>query len=81
MKATRTVNAIFMGIGVLIVTSFAATYISGTHALQSNRQSNAHREVISKFDEVLSSMKDAETGVRGYLLTENASYLEPYHTA
>jgi len=28
----------------------------------------------------LMSMKDAETGQRGYLLTQNSKYLEPYHT-
>jgi CHASE3 domain sensor protein len=32
-------------------------------------------------DRVLSTLVDAETGQRGYLLTGDASYLRPYETA
>ena len=38
-------------------------------------------EVISSSNAFLSSMSDAETGQRGYLLTGNLTYLEPYHRA
>lgn len=34
--------------------------------------------VTSELDLLLSSMKDAETGVRGYMLTGDSSYLTPY---
>jgi len=37
--------------------------------------------VIAKTGEVLSTIKDAETGQRGYLLTGDPTYLEPYETA
>ncbi|MBE8989503.1 GAF domain-containing protein [Nostoc sp. LEGE 12450] len=33
---------------------------------------------INKLEELLSEMKDAETGQRGYILTGQESYLEPY---
>ncbi len=36
---------------------------------------------IQKLNTVLSTMKDAETGQRGYLLTGEARYLEPYNRA
>lgn len=35
-------------------------------------------EVITELDLVLSSAKDAETGARGFLLTNSEAYLEPY---
>jgi hypothetical protein len=35
-------------------------------------------QVINKLEELLSVMKDAETGQRGYILTGQESYLEPY---
>jgi diguanylate cyclase (GGDEF)-like protein/PAS domain S-box-containing protein len=35
-------------------------------------------EVIGKLSTLLSALKDAETGQRGYLLTGQESYLEPY---
>ncbi len=38
------------------------------------------QEVINITDNFLSSMQDSETGQRGYLLTINPSYLEPYYT-
>lgn len=38
-------------------------------------------QVIKQTEEVLSELKDAETGQRGYLLTGKQSYLEPYHRA
>lgn len=37
--------------------------------------------VIDKTTEALSIMKDAETGQRGYLLTGDTAYLEPYDAA
>jgi CheY-like chemotaxis protein/CHASE3 domain sensor protein len=38
-------------------------------------------EVLVSLDELLSTTQDAETGQRGYLLTGNDRYLEPYQTA
>lgn len=37
-------------------------------------------DVITNSERLLSSMKDAETGQRGYLLTQEVTYLEPYYT-
>ncbi|WP_274165448.1 diguanylate cyclase domain-containing protein [Enterovibrio gelatinilyticus] len=36
-------------------------------------------DVLDQTHDLLSAMKDVETGQRGYLLTSNLSYLEPYH--
>ncbi len=38
-------------------------------------------EALVHLDGLLSILKDAETGQRGYLLTSNESYLEPYNAA
>lgn len=40
---------------------------------------NHTHEVIIKTEHFLSRMQDAETGQRGFLITENDSYLEPYN--
>lgn len=47
----------------------AAALVSRTH------------EVVERADTVLSTLKDAETGQRGYLLTGDARYLAPYESA
>ena len=36
-------------------------------------------KVILATNNLLGALRNAETGQRGYLLTQNASYLEPYH--
>ena len=41
---------------------------------------NHTHEVIIETEHFLSYIQDAETGQRGYLLTEDPSYLEPYHS-
>ncbi len=38
-------------------------------------------EVLSALDDVFGYVKDAETGQRGYIITGDESYLEPYHYA
>jgi len=38
-------------------------------------------EVITALDDLMSLMKDAETGQRGFVLTGNEKYLEPYNMA
>ena len=38
-------------------------------------------EVIDRLQGVLSTLKDAETGQRGFLLTGDEGYLEPYNEA
>ena len=46
----------------------------------SERQKHTY-EVLSNIDSVLAGLVDAETGQRGYLLTGEEAYLEPYRTA
>ena len=45
---------------------------------EAERLTTAH-EIMRQLDLVLSSAKDAETGLRGYLLTRKEEYLEPYN--
>jgi signal transduction histidine kinase/CheY-like chemotaxis protein/CHASE3 domain sensor protein len=45
-------------------------------------QSEAHTyEVLATLEELMSAVRDAEVGQRGYLLTGAERYLEPYNTA
>ncbi|MCK5909068.1 MAG: response regulator [Caulobacter sp.] len=50
--------------------------------LRSNSQKIWHsHDVLMAIDDLLSTVQDTETGQRGYLLTGNDRYLEPYQAA
>lgn len=48
---------------------------------ETSNQVNHSQQILRKLETVLSSVKDAETGQRGYLLTGQPSYLEPHNLA
>ena len=63
-----------------MISALIAYSASGTR--QRAVESVAHtREVLEQLENVLSSLKDAETGQRGYLLTGETRYLRPFETA
>src|SRR6201996_140066 len=81
-----------LGLDPVVASSLAGAVlfflISGAVAyfnLQTLRDDNLRivhsHEVIIALDELLSSAQDAETGQRGFLLTNNEKYLEPYNSA
>jgi len=63
-------------VGLVIVG--AVSYDSTAKLIDSAEWVRHTHEVLNGFDEVLSRMKDAETGQRGYIITGEARYLEPY---
>jgi PAS domain S-box-containing protein len=78
---TRQITAgIGMALALLILN--AATSYRNTLKLVENQRlvSHTHR-VLTELEATLSTLKDAETGQRGYLLTGEERYLEPYHSA
>ena len=66
--------------GLLIVT-VAGTFWAGERVNDYNRQVARTYETIDSLHEISSSYKDAETGERGYLLTGDENYLDPYNRA
>lgn len=57
------VALVFLVVAVLLLSSVGVTYWAGLNALKSSRQLTALKTVISRLDQFLSTMKDAETGV------------------
>ena len=71
---------------VLVVTllsvSVLAVSAANTRRLAENHRRVVHTiEVLRQLEEVLSIMKDAETGQRGFVMTGKDEYLIPYHSA
>jgi CheY-like chemotaxis protein/signal transduction histidine kinase/CHASE3 domain sensor protein len=70
------------GIAILAVISITVFAYAALSARASTSGSVAHTlKVIEQAQLVMSSVKDAETGQRGYLLSGNETYLEPFSTA
>lgn len=64
---------------LLLIISTTASYLSIIHLLNSSREVDHTNQVLSNLELTISSLKDAETGQRGFLLTRNKAYLEPYY--
>jgi CHASE3 domain sensor protein len=64
-----------------IVAIALISYQSLQAAISASRNLTQSVEVLGQLNTVLSTLKDAETGQRGYLLTGEESYLEPYSSA
>ncbi|MEH2171716.1 sensor histidine kinase [Nostoc sp.] len=69
-----TAVAIMTGVGII-------SYLSLLQYKENAQWVTHTREVLEKTKEVMSEIKDVETGQRGYLLTGKERYLEPYHAA
>jgi diguanylate cyclase (GGDEF)-like protein len=77
-KITATVIVLALVALVLsaVMPIFAFTQLQSTHS-----DSDRAREIIHAIDGILISMIDVETGHRGYVLTDNILFLEPYYKA
>lgn len=68
-----------LGLSLLILfISSLASYNSIRSLITSSDLVQHSNEVISSLEETISTLKDAETGQRGYLLTGDRVFLEPY---
>ncbi|MEG4066351.1 CHASE3 domain-containing protein [Microcoleus sp. Pol11C2] len=71
------------GIGMvvaLLIFNAATSYRNTLKLLENERWVSHTHQVLTELEATLSTLKDAETGQRGYLLTGEERYLEPYHS-
>lgn len=77
-------NNLRLGLGlslIVLFTSSLASWISINNLIKSSDLVARSNEIISNLDDVIAAVKDAETGQRGFLLTGEAAFLDPYHGA
>ncbi|MGE5100513.1 MAG: CHASE3 domain-containing protein, partial [Deltaproteobacteria bacterium] len=64
----------------IVVLVLGATMFDGVRRARDSRALVAHtRDVIDRAQAMFSALQDAETGERGYVITGDSAYLEPYH--
>jgi len=77
-------NKVRIGLAILFIVLLANGLASyrATQTLIANEQRVAHsHQVIGEIESILSTIKDAETGERGYLITGSEDFLAPYNDA
>ena len=74
--------AIAFALGLLIIGGVGIqSYLEIQRLSEANRWVVHTHKVMESLENVISMLTDAETGQRGYLLTDKDSYLEPYNSA
>lgn len=66
---------------LLLFFSLLASYYSTQKLINNSELVNHTNEVLIQAEAIMSHMKDAETGQRGYLITTDPQFLEPYEGA
>lgn len=66
---------------LLLLLNAVISYRNILKLIQNERSVSQSHQVIAELETTLSTLKDAETGQRGYLLTGQERYLEPYNSA
>ena len=73
---------VLLFVAVCIVALNALLAFRSLEAMETNQRMVAHTwQVINQVERIMSSAKDAETGDRGYLITQDPAYLAPYTSA
>ncbi len=82
MQQTALKRNLLIGFSVsllILILSSVASYVSIKNLLSSAQLVDHSNIVSNEAGEVISTMKDAETGQRGYLLTGDPVFLQPYN--
>ncbi len=78
---SRRITLGFITAMVLIASGFAISFYSYNQHGQDTQRVQHTYDVLGRLQNILSLMKDVETGSRGYMITNDTTYLEPYRAA
>jgi signal transduction histidine kinase len=65
----------------LLIVSAVLSYRNTRQLVEADLMMDHTHRVISRLEAVLSTLKDAETGQRGFIITQEEPYLQPYREA
>ncbi|MCY7387313.1 MAG: CHASE3 domain-containing protein [Burkholderiales bacterium] len=78
MKVDRKVVAVLVGAALLVALVVTLSFRSFSHIEDAAAARTHSQDVLNRADDLLSALKDAETGGRGFVLTGDEAFLEPY---
>jgi PAS domain S-box-containing protein len=74
-------KAVFAVAALIVLGMVAISYRQWKQYSNANNEAAASADIDNSVDALISSLLDAETGQRGYLLTGQSQYLDPYNQA
>jgi signal transduction histidine kinase/CheY-like chemotaxis protein/CHASE3 domain sensor protein len=74
----RQLQLVFSISTLLLLLSLVASFFSIQRLIEQSKRVTHTQEILVEAENVISAMKDAETGQRGYLLTLDPQFLTPY---
>lgn len=77
----RIILSVFVITAVVVLGCTFVTYQIGNQVLRAHEREQIRRQVIIDLDEISSTVKDAETGQRGFIITGDERYLAPFNDA
>ncbi|MFN8346650.1 MAG: response regulator [Spirosomataceae bacterium] len=77
----RQLQIVFSASLLLLLISLFASFYSMQKLIKNSELVNHTNEVLIEAENIISYMKDAETGQRGYLITGDPTFLDPYNSA
>src|SRR5271154_266328 len=80
MKNTH-LRLLFLGTVVIVVVITLLTYHNLSNYIEEVKMVRHSNKVLNAAQTVLSSIKDAEIGHRGYQLTRDTNFLQPYYSS
>ena len=77
---TKITVGLALAVGVLLLTAAASFWTIRGLSVQTNQVEHTYK-VLQEVETITASLKDAQAGTRGYLLTGDTAYLRPYSIA
>src|ERR1700716_1632653 len=71
----------FIICSLILLVVAAISFKNSEKVIDSNQWVNHTHEVLFEFEQVMASSVDAETGTRGFVITGNENFLEPFRDA
>ena len=81
LKIDKRIRTGYSAAFLLLVISYLLTLLINRQLMEQTRVIFVTNNTIIDLESLSSNIKDAETGVRGYLLMNDAKFLEPYNTS
>ncbi|MEU8817599.1 CHASE3 domain-containing protein [Actinoplanes sp. NPDC048796] len=78
---SRKISALLIGVGLCLLVISAVSFRSVGSLRTTSEMVDHTYQVLARIEAISSSLKDAETGQRGFLITGKRDYLAPYEAA